>query len=141
MGVRATVDELAGHKIAVHCMALGGADLTSSAGRMTMAVIAAVAEFERDLLIERTQAGLRRAKEQGKALGRRCALPSAVRDEIRVERQGGSSLDALAKKYGVLRSAIQRIERALNQLCQGRTGDEGASHLMRHPQVGRSANC
>lgn len=112
MDVRATVDELARRKIAVHCLALGGADLTSSAGRMTMAVIAAVAEFEKDLLIERTQAGLRRAVEQGKKLGRRHALPQNVRAEIRAERIAGISLGALAKKYGVSRSAIQRIERA-----------------------------
>lgn len=54
----------------VYCLAPGGVNLTSAAGRMTMQVIATIAEFERDLLIERTQAGLARAKAQGKALGR-----------------------------------------------------------------------
>lgn len=39
-----------------------------------MDVIAAVAEFERDLLIERTQAGISRAKAAGKAFGRPPAL-------------------------------------------------------------------
>jgi hypothetical protein len=43
--------------IRVHCLALGGVDLTSPAGKMTMGVIAAVAQFERDLLIERTLLG------------------------------------------------------------------------------------
>jgi putative DNA-invertase from lambdoid prophage Rac len=52
-----------------HSLALNGIDLTSPAGKMTMQVIAAVAEFERDLLIERTQAGLTRAVSQGKQLG------------------------------------------------------------------------
>ena len=52
--LRNTVDMLAAQGIRVHCLALGGVDLTSAAGRMTMGVIAAVAEFERDLLIERT---------------------------------------------------------------------------------------
>ena len=70
MDVRATVEKLAGMRVRVHCLALGGVDLTSPAGKMTMAVIAAVAEFERDLLVERTQAGLSRAKAQGKRLGR-----------------------------------------------------------------------
>ena len=42
----------------------GGVDLTSPAGKMTMAMIAAVAEFERDLLVQRTQAGLSRAKSK-----------------------------------------------------------------------------
>jgi putative DNA-invertase from lambdoid prophage Rac len=70
MDVRATVEDLAAKGIRVHCLALGGVDLTSPAGKMTMQVISAVAEFERDLLIERTQAGLQRAKADGKKLGR-----------------------------------------------------------------------
>jgi DNA invertase Pin-like site-specific DNA recombinase len=44
-----------------HCLQSGGTDLTSRAGRMVMRVIGAIAEFERDLSIERTQAGLERA--------------------------------------------------------------------------------
>ena len=44
----------------------GGCDLTSPAGKMTMGVIAAVAQFEKDLLIERTLAGQTRAKAEGK---------------------------------------------------------------------------
>jgi Site-specific recombinases, DNA invertase Pin homologs len=67
MDVRSTVELLAGRGIRVHCLALGGVDLTSAAGKMTMQVLSAVAEFERDLLIERTQSGLQRAKAEGKA--------------------------------------------------------------------------
>jgi len=70
MDVRSTVEDLANMGIRVHCLALGGVDLTSPAGKMTMQVISAVAEFERDLLIERTHAGLERAKAEGKKLGR-----------------------------------------------------------------------
>ena len=56
-----TVNDMARAGIKVHCLALGGVDLTSSAGTMTMNVINAVAQFERDLLIERTNTGLIRA--------------------------------------------------------------------------------
>ena len=73
MDVRATVELLANSGVRVHCLALGGVDLTSPAGKMTMQVIAAVAEFERDLLIERTQAGLVRAKAAGYWCERCCA--------------------------------------------------------------------
>src|SRR4051794_21964182 len=55
--------------------ALGGDDLTSSTGKLTMNVLNAVAEFERDLLVERTQAGLSRAKSEGKTLGRPLVIP------------------------------------------------------------------
>ncbi|XKU39340.1 recombinase family protein [Pseudomonas [fluorescens] ATCC 17400] len=70
MDVRQTIEHLTENGIRVHCLALGGVDLTSAAGKMTMQVLGAVAEFERDLLIERTQQGLLRAKAEGKKLGR-----------------------------------------------------------------------
>ena len=52
--VAITVTRLAEMGVRVHCLAPGGVDLTSPAGRMTMGVINAVAQFERDLPIERT---------------------------------------------------------------------------------------
>ncbi|WP_433910922.1 recombinase family protein [Sphingomonas yabuuchiae] len=111
MDVRSTVDRLSEEGVRVHCLALGGVDLTSPAGRMTMQVIAAVAEFERDLLIERTQAGLKRAKAQGKALGRPQSLNTSQQEEILAARKEGISLGVLAAKYGVSRAAIQRVEK------------------------------
>jgi putative DNA-invertase from lambdoid prophage Rac len=112
MDVRATVEQLDHLQVRVHCLALGGVDLTSAAGKMTMAVIAAVAEFERDLLVERTQAGLSRAKAQGKKLGRPSSLSNEQLTMICKQRDQGASLGALAKEYGVSRSAIQRAVRA-----------------------------
>jgi putative DNA-invertase from lambdoid prophage Rac len=111
MDLRATVERLAAEGVRVHCLALGGVDLTSAAGKMTMGVIAAVAEFERDLLIERTQSGLKRAKDAGKRLGRPQALTSDMQEAIRSKRANGASLGLLAKEYGVSRSAIQRVEK------------------------------
>ncbi|PIK80031.1 recombinase family protein [Pseudomonas sp. 382] len=82
MDVRMTVEQLASNGIKVHCLALGGVNLTSAAGKMTMQVLGAVAEFERDLLVERTQAGLKRAKAEGKRLGR----PQATNTTAEVQR-------------------------------------------------------
>lgn len=111
MDVRATVEALAAIGVRVHCLALSGVDLTSAAGKMTMGVLSAVAEFERDLLIERTQAGLSRAKAEGKALGRPSALTVAQQQAVLASRSQGVSLGVLAKQYGVSRAAIQRVER------------------------------
>ena len=108
MDVRATVERLAALGIRVHCLALGGVDLTSPAGKMTMNVIAAVAEFERDLLVERTQAGLARARAEGKTVGRPAALTATQREAVLEGRRAGKSLGELAKAFGVSRSAIQR---------------------------------
>ena len=109
MDVRATIERLDELQVRVHCLALGGVDLTSAAGKMTMAVIAAVAEFERDLLVERTQAGLVRAKAQGKKLGRPSLLSSDQMAAVSLRRSQGESLGDLAKEFGVSRSAIHRV--------------------------------
>lgn len=109
MDVRATVERLAEMNVRVHCLALGGVDLTSPAGKMTMSVIAAVAEFERDLLVERTQAGLSRAKAQGKKLGRPRSLTDEQTALARHRLASGASLGSVAKEFGVSRSAIQRV--------------------------------
>ncbi|HZF95533.1 MAG TPA: recombinase family protein [Allosphingosinicella sp.] len=113
MDVRATVEALAAEDVRVHCLALGGVDLTSPAGKMTMGVVAAVAEFERDLLVERTQSGLQRAKAAGKKLGRPSALTAEQQAVVRQQRTAGISLGALAKQFGVSRAAIQRVEKRI----------------------------
>ena len=95
--------------IKVHCLALGGVDLTSSAGKLTMGVINTVAQFERELLIERTQSGLKRAKEQGKKLGRPKSLSHTSEQEILHEIATGESVSALARKHRVSRQTIMRI--------------------------------
>ena len=57
--VASTVGELDAIGARVHCLQLDGVDLTASTGKLTMGVTNAVAEFERDLIVERTQAGAR----------------------------------------------------------------------------------
>ena len=118
MDVRATVETLAHVGVRVHCLALGGVDLTSSAGRMTMSVIAAVAEFERDLLVERTQQGLARARKQGKALGRPAALSETQRFEAIENLKAGVSVAEIARTLKTSRQTIMRL-RATQQGAQG----------------------
>lgn len=117
MDVRATVETLAAEGVRVHCLALGGVDLTSPAGKMTMGVIAAVAEFERDLLVERTQSGLSRAKAEGKVLGRPAKLTEEQQAAIIASRAAGVSLGALSTTYNVSRAAIQRVEKRQEALA------------------------
>ena len=112
MDVRSTVEHLAALGVRVHCLALGGVDLTSPAGKMTMGVIATVAEFERDLLIERTQSGLARAKSQGKSLGRPKSLSDAAAKAVMARLAQGDTVAALARDYGISRQSIMRIRQA-----------------------------
>ncbi|MGF6791454.1 putative DNA-invertase from lambdoid prophage Rac [Paraburkholderia sp. 35.1] len=74
MDVCTTVEDLEQAGIRAHCLALGGADLASAAGKMAMSVSSAVTEFERDLVGARTGACLARARDARKVLGRLGAL-------------------------------------------------------------------
>lgn len=115
MDVRATVEKLTGLGVRVHCLALGGVDLASPAGKMTMGVIAAVAEFERDLLIERTQAGLSRAKSEGKVLGRPQRLTKLQAEVVRGRVTSGESVASLAREFGSSRQTIMRVRDSMLQ--------------------------
>jgi putative DNA-invertase from lambdoid prophage Rac len=106
------VDRLAGMGVRVYCLALGGKDMTSPAGRMTMGVINAVAQFERDLLIERTQSGLRRAKAEGVVLGPPAILDADKRKAVGSELEGGASVSELARRYGTSRQTVMRVRDA-----------------------------
>jgi putative DNA-invertase from lambdoid prophage Rac len=108
-----TIKKLADLGVRVHCLALGGVDLTSSAGTMTMNVLNAVAQFERDLLIERTQAGLHRAKSEGRVLGRPTALSEQQRSQVRKALAEGKSVSAIAKDFATSRQTIMRIKNGL----------------------------
>jgi len=128
MDVRATVERLATLGVRVHCLALGGADLTSPAGKMTMGVIAAVAEFERDLLIERTQSGLARAKSQGKTLGRPLSLGEAAIKSVVARLAQGEAVAALAREYGTSRQSIMRIRSTKRRDCSLTAPDVAEGH-------------
>ena len=108
--VSTTVAKLEKIGIKIHCLALGGVDLTSSAGKMTMGVINHVAQFERDLLIERTQSGLARAKSQGKIFGRPKILSSLQKDQIVQQLQTGNTVTSIARNFEVSRQTIMRVK-------------------------------
>src|SRR5262249_49143547 len=101
-----TVNRLAAIGVKVHCLQLGGTDLTSAAGRMTMNVLAAVAQFERDLLIERTQSGLQRAWAEGKKSGRRATLSEDKRAAVLAALEAGETVSVLARRYETSRQTI-----------------------------------
>jgi len=112
MDVRGTVEALDGMGVRVNCLALGNMDLTSPAGKMTMGVINAVAEFERDLLIERTQVGLSRAKAEGKTLGRRPSLDEGQMLKVLSRLEAGEAIAALAREFDTSRQTIMRVRDA-----------------------------
>lgn len=105
-----TVRDLGARNIRVVVHQLGSTDLTSPAGKLLLSMLAAVAEMERDLLIERTQAGLVRAKAAGKQLGRPSKITPEQRSVILKALSQGASVSSLARSYEVSRATIASVK-------------------------------
>jgi DNA invertase Pin-like site-specific DNA recombinase len=85
-------------------------DLSTSTGRLQFRILSAFAEFERDLISERTKQGLRRAKEEGKKLGR----PRADFDQQKVKDMLQSdeySYSDISDEVGISKSTISRFKK------------------------------
>lgn len=91
---------------------LGNLDLTSAAGELMVKVLAAVADFERDLIIERTQAGQARARAAGKHMGRPSKTTEKDREEIRRRLAEGESVSSVARAFGISRGTVITIRDA-----------------------------
>lgn len=111
-----TLEEL--DRLGVTFISLGeGIDLGTPAGRLQMAILAAISQFERERIVERVKSGLARARAQGKRLGRK---PCAITDD-----QFGSvahlSLREAGKRLGVSRSVVHRWRLSRKPSCSART--------------------
>ncbi len=76
-------------------------------GRAIVVIIGAIAELERNLIVERVRAGMRRARLEGRTIGRRPLELDRI--SILRDRQHGHSLGQLAKSYRVSRTTIHRV--------------------------------
>ena len=83
-------------------------DLTTPAGRAMAGLLAIFAEFEREILRERTKAGLAHARENGKRLGRP-ASAAAHATEIRKIYRAGLSKSEIARRLPIGRTSVRRI--------------------------------
>ena len=102
--------------LGVDLVSLGdpGLDTTGPSGRLLFHVMGAVAEFERDLIRERTRAGMAAARRRGKRVGRpRVHVPLA---QAKALVSDGMSVSAVALQLGVSRATLQR---ALKRVSPG----------------------
>jgi DNA invertase Pin-like site-specific DNA recombinase len=70
-------------------------------------MIGAVAEFERNLIVERVRAGMRRAKLEGRPIGRRPI--DLDRETILRDHRRGQSLGQIAREHGISRATVHRV--------------------------------
>ena len=92
-------------------------DTTTAAGKLMFHVFAAVAEFERNILIERTYAGMAAAAARGRVGGRKHYLDASQVNALKIRlNDTDDSLDEIATAFGLKRRTI------MNYVLGGRTG-------------------
>jgi DNA invertase Pin-like site-specific DNA recombinase len=85
------------------------ADTTTSHGKLMLTILGGLAEFERSLILARTEAGIARAREQGKQFGRPERLDAGQKRKIAARiAKGDASMADLAAEYGVGVATIWR---------------------------------
>jgi DNA invertase Pin-like site-specific DNA recombinase len=106
-------------------------DTAGPLGRAVIVIIGAIAELERNLIVERVRAGMRRAKLEGRHIGRR---PLDIdRAAVLRDRERGMSLTAIAKAHRISRAFVSKIVRD----ARNATGHEGVSTTCLQTQENR----
>jgi DNA invertase Pin-like site-specific DNA recombinase len=82
-------------------------DTGGALGRAMLTIIAAIAELERSLIVERVRAGMRRAKLEGRRIGR--APLNVNREAVVRDRRSGMSLTKVAEKHRISRASVCRL--------------------------------
>ena len=94
-------------------------------GRLFVTIISAIAELERSLVVERVKSGMRRARLEGRQIGR--SRLDINRDQVVLDRRSGLSLTQVAKKHGISRASVCRLMKEANGSCHSPVLPEGAS--------------
>jgi len=76
-------------------------------GRLFITIISAIAELERSLVVERVKSGMRRARLEGRQIGR--ARLDVDRQQVVIDRRSGMSLTQVARKHGISRASVCRM--------------------------------
>ena len=83
-------------------------DTSSSTGKLLFTLMSAIAQFERDVIADRTKEGLRSARARGRTGGRPKANPDAVRKAVKLYRTGQYSVKEIEELTGVKKSTLYR---------------------------------
>ena len=99
------IAKLTGKGVKFHCVQQSGVDTDSGMGKLVLAILGAVAEFETDIRKERQREGIDKAKADGRYTGRK---PSADVQAIRELKADGLGPSAIARKLKVGRTTVYR---------------------------------
>lgn len=102
-----TIGELDARGITVKALDVN-LDTSDAAGKLVVSVMASLAQFERDRLIERTNEGIAHARAQGKKFGRPPALDETATAAVVAAIDSGMTITSVAKLHGVSRLTVRR---------------------------------
>ena len=88
-------------------------DTEGPLGRAIIVIISAIAELERSLIVERVKSGMRRARLEGRQIGR--ARLDVDREQVLTDRRNGMSLTLVARKHSISRASVCRIAKQQQQ--------------------------
>jgi DNA invertase Pin-like site-specific DNA recombinase len=88
-------------------------DTTSPHGKLIIAILGALAEFERSMILSRTAEGRKRAQSNGVKFGRKPKLSAFQIKEALARRANGEALVDIGRSYGVSHSTISRLSASL----------------------------
>ncbi|GBR19638.1 recombinase family protein [Asaia spathodeae] len=94
-------------------------DTRTPTGRLIFAVVAAMAQWERELIVERTRNGLAAARARGKKGGRKPILTDEQVTEALARIQAGENAQTVAAEYGVSRQAIYKRSKNMRKEIEG----------------------
>ncbi|MBW6417305.1 recombinase family protein [Celeribacter sp. PS-C1] len=101
------VEELEAKNVGLRILNLG-LDTTNATGKLMLNLLGSVAQFEREMMLERQREGIRKAKQEGKYRGRKPTARLKVQEAQRLLAQGMTKRD-IAKEIGVSERSVYRI--------------------------------
>jgi DNA invertase Pin-like site-specific DNA recombinase len=90
-------------------------DTSGPMGRLFVTIISAIAELERSLVVDRVKSGMRRAKLEGRQIGR--SRLDVNREQVVIDRRSGLSLTQVAKRHNISRASVCRLMKEANGDC------------------------
>ena len=107
-------------------------DTSGPLGRAMIVIVGAIAELEKSLIVERVKSGMRRARLEGRQIGR--ARLDIDRQQVMLDRRSGMSLTLVAKKHSISRASVCRLMKEVNG------NSPAAGVLVSDADLGQQAN-
>jgi DNA invertase Pin-like site-specific DNA recombinase len=92
-------------------------DTSGPLGRAMIVIVAAISELERSIIVERVKSGMRRARLEGRQIGR--ARLDVDREQVLEDRRTGMSLTQVASKHSISRASVCRLMNEANRVVIG----------------------